>query len=247
MKTISEKELEEIFAGKKKKKRPRRFYWYIYGSLTILLLAVIYIVINAPAVGTKVKYWYESDFSPVDDNASTSSVNSGNAGTQNDLADNTIYIERVGIKAPITWDIINNPADTAKALESGVIHIAGTAHPGEVGNVFITGHSSNYLWAPGDYKTVFAVLNETVIGDKIIIRYQGKYFSYKVSKSFVVKPTEISVMNQGQMSILTLVTCTPVGTSLNRLVVVANQTNPDPALNIRARNLQNSSKFPSAR
>jgi hypothetical protein len=44
--------------------------------------------------------------------------------------------------------------------------------------------------------------------------------------SKVVAPTDLSVLNQGSDNNLTLITCTPVGTSAKRLIIVARQISP---------------------
>lgn len=242
---FSEIDLENIFAGKKKKKSRKSLY-ILYSILTISFFVIIYITMNAPSIGTRVDYWYETDFAPTQKDDSKSPSNSSSSNSTS-ISDNTIKIDRIGIAAPITWDVVNSANVTAKALENGTIHLAGTAHPGEIGNVFITGHSSNYLWAPGKYKTVFAILNNIVVGDRIYLKYQNKQFSYKVTGTRVVKPTDLSVLAQGKDSILSVVTCTPVGTSINRLVVTAQQVSPDPAFNKKNSNLKNNSSLPGIR
>ncbi|MFA5842193.1 MAG: class D sortase [Candidatus Gracilibacteria bacterium] len=108
-------------------------------------------------------------------------------------------------------------------LKNGVIHFPGTANPGEIGNVFITGHSSYYLWDEGDYKDVFARLNKLVVGDDIVVYYNQQKYTYKVREKREVKKDDVSILEQGDEKILTLMTCTPVGTNLRRLVIVAEQ------------------------
>lgn len=47
-----------------------------------------------------------------------------------------------------------------KELQKGIVRYPGTAKPGETGNAFIFGHSSNYYWEKGDYNSVFAALDK---------------------------------------------------------------------------------------
>ncbi len=145
------------------------------------------------------------------------------------LAENTIYIPRIRVKAPIVWDVSAGDdlnADLLKALEKGVARYPKTALPNQVGNVFLTGHSSNYWWEKGSYKTIFALLNRLVAGDQIYIKYQGQAYTYKVSAQKVVKPTETSVLNPTTSPTLSLMTCTPTGTSLMRRIVIADLVSP---------------------
>jgi hypothetical protein len=43
-------------------------------------------------------------------------------------------------------------------LNDGVVHIGFTVQPGEIGNSYIVGHSSNFDYIKSDYKTVFKPL-----------------------------------------------------------------------------------------
>jgi len=64
----------------------------------------------------------------------------------------------------------------------------------------------------------------------IYINYEGKRYSYTVTKKEVVKPTEVQkLIYPTEKPVLTLITCTPLGTALNRLLVTAEQVSPDPS------------------
>jgi len=88
-----------------------------------------------------------------------------------------------------------------------------------MGNFFLTGHSSYYAWDNGRYKDVFALLHEVEAGDEAIIYWEGKKYTYILEQSKIIPPTEVSVLKQpDDKSIITLMTCTPVGTNKNRLI-----------------------------
>lgn len=107
------------------------------------------------------------------------------------------------------------------SLLSGVVHYPGTAEPGKIGNAFFTGHSSNVLWEPSLYNTVFALLPDIEVGADIYVTNDQKEFHYRVTSKKEVSPDDVSILKQGDKKILTLMTCTPVGTALKRLVVTA--------------------------
>ncbi len=114
--------------------------------------------------------------------------------------------------------------DIQKALEGGVVHYPGTARPGQAGNFFVTGHSSYYPWAAGNYKTVFARLHQLNVGDEYWVYYGGDKHRYTVIEKKEVSPSDISVLDQPMGERLaTLMTCTPVGTTLRRLIVLAQE------------------------
>ncbi|MCC7196758.1 class D sortase [Candidatus Peregrinibacteria bacterium] len=111
--------------------------------------------------------------------------------------------------------------DIQESLQNGVVHYPGTAYPGMNGNVVITGHSSYFVWDPGRFKDVFALLHEVSVGDKIIIYYQQKKYIYQVYEKTIVTPDKVDILTQDGTNKLTLITCTPIGTNLKRLVLIA--------------------------
>lgn len=117
------------------------------------------------------------------------------------------------------WDELEG--DIQKALRNGVIHYPGTALPGENGNIAITGHSSFYAWDSGRFKDVFALLHEVKMGDKIAVYFNQRKYIYEVDKIKVVLPKDVDVLGKTTREQLTLITCTPMGTNLKRLIITA--------------------------
>lgn len=253
---ISTEDLEILFSGQRKKDKgkSRGLTAIKYTALFLLITILTFILINYQALYKEISFWYQNNYQNELSNqtttSTTTSIQNNFSQSSNNLpvfADNHIYIPLISTNAPITWMVQNTAEDTSSALQNGVIHLVGTATPGSIGNVFITGHSSNYAWAPGQYKSVFALLNKLSVGDIIFLKYQGNIYEYKVYEQSIIKPNDTSVLQQGNKSILTLMTCTPVGTSLNRLIIKANQVYPDPKLNTHSTINQNSSSLPEIR
>jgi sortase A len=111
-------------------------------------------------------------------------------------------------------------------LSKSLIHYLPQSLPGEYGNVVIFGHSTlPQLYDPKDYKTIFTYLSSLEKGDKIYIDVGEIEYQYEVNSSFIVKPKDISVLEQKKdASYLTLITCEPPGTWWERLVVTAKLT-----------------------
>ena len=158
-------------------------------------------------------------------------TNNAPATTASDVvpAENTITIPKISVHAPVIYEPSVQEADVQKALENGVVHYGNTAFPGQSGNVAIFGHSSNDWWEPGNYKFVFVLLDKLSPGDQITIDYQQHRYTYEVTGSQIVEPTDVGVLNSTTTPTLTLITCSPPGTSLRRLVVTAKQISPDPS------------------
>lgn len=117
--------------------------------------------------------------------------------------------------------------DIQVALKDGVVHYPGSAKPGQAGNFFVTGHSSYYPWDDGSYKDVFARLKDLNPGDTYSVYYGGDRHTYRINSKKEVKPSDVSVLDQPtDKRVSTLMTCTPVGTTLRRLVVMAEEIDP---------------------
>jgi len=122
-------------------------------------------------------------------------------------------------------------AEIQNQLKGGVVHYPLTSYPGDPGNVFVTGHSSYYSWDNGRYKNVFSLLDKLVIGDEIILFYEGEEYRYTIHDAVVVEPTKTEVLSQDYTQFeLTLMTCWPVGTAKDRLIIKAHLTSPEPDL-----------------
>lgn len=136
---------------------------------------------------------------------------------------NFLIIETLNIKAPIVYVEENKEEVFQTALQTGVVHFPGTANPGEFGNVYILGHSSDYAWTKGEFKTVFASLPEIQKGVEITISdSEGNPFTYIVTGTKIVSPDELSVLDQDlKKKTLTLQTSYPLGTALKRFIVTA--------------------------
>lgn len=127
------------------------------------------------------------------------------------------------IEAPIIYVDEANEKVFQEALAKGVVHYPGTPQPGELGNPYIFGHSSDYAWKPGDYKKVLKPLVDIPIDTKVLVtNHQGELFIYKVKETKIVGPKDVSVLDQYnyEKTMLTLQTSWPVGTALKRFIAV---------------------------
>ena len=193
-------------------------------GVVVLAFVVGYSIVNGPALAQKIGYWFASirGKTPSQEEILKPevTVNESIQKSSNiEMPDNHIIIPKISVDAPIIWNVTE--ADVQSKLEEGVVHYKNTATPDQDGgNVFLTGHSSNFWWSKGKYNQVFALLSELENGDKIAITYKKVKYIYRVYDKFVVKPSQVDVMDpiEGK-STLTLMSCVPLGTNLNRLIV----------------------------
>jgi len=260
MQPLDEKDLVQIFTTNDKKSNlAETSLVYISRTLIFIVsLIVVYIAVNFNAFKDSFNFWYKYDFQANEPAVTDIKVPeivtktptgqaSKSAQSQSvlpEMPDNSILVPALSLHAPITWRVNNTPKEVHDNLAKGVIQVNGTSLPGEKGNIYVTGHSSNYVWSTGDYKSVFSVISHLVAGDYIYIKFDGQVFAYKVFDQRVVSPTDLSSLENTQDSRLTLGTCWPLGTSLKRLIVIANQVYPDPANNKESRETINFQKLP---
>ncbi len=140
------------------------------------------------------------------------------------LEPNVLSIPSLQITAPIVYITEKGEAVYTEALGRGVVHYPGTAKPGEFGNVYLFGHSSDLPWSTGHYKTVFAALPQIQLGERVLLTNdQGEQFVYEVFETKVVMPTDLSVLSQfeNKEKLLSIQTSYPLGTALKRFIVLA--------------------------
>ncbi|MBX4187021.1 MAG: class E sortase [Candidatus Doudnabacteria bacterium] len=154
----------------------------------------------------------------------------GGAATSNYDLDRPgrLSIPKLKLQVLLIWSKTTDDFD--HDLTQGVIHYPGTALPGENGIVYVSGHSSDYIWKKDPMANIFTKLNYLTAGDDVFIDVYGKdgkvyNFRYKVSTSHVYKANDQQQFFENtDTSKLNLSTCWPIGTSKDRLVVTAEAT-----------------------
>jgi sortase A len=100
-------------------------------------------------------------------------------------------------------------------LNHAVGRIAGTARPGETGNIGIAGHRDGF----------FRGLKNVVVGDAIELKTLKGTATYFVDRIQIVSPRQVEVLRPTSVPTLTLVTCYPFyffGSAPQRYIVTAS-------------------------
>ncbi|NCU30685.1 sortase [Candidatus Saccharibacteria bacterium] len=145
-----------------------------------------------------------------------------------------IIIPSINVDAPVVYDVTSLEEKYIDSkLKEGVVHYpipGANAMPGQVGNSVILGHSSNDVFDDGKYKFIFVQLERLQEGDMFYLQYNGTRYTYKITEKKIIDPTQVSeLVLDNSKPRATLVTCTPPGTALKRLLVIGDQINPDPS------------------
>ena len=106
--------------------------------------------------------------------------------------------------------------DDDRTLKRAVGHLPDTPLPWESGNSALAGHRDG----------LFRPLKDVKIGDEIRFRTTREEIRYRVTKTSIVKPDDVSVLDPKGQKSLTLITCYPfyyVGSAPKRFVVHAER------------------------
>jgi sortase A len=99
-------------------------------------------------------------------------------------------------------------------LNRGAGHIEDTALPGAGGNIGIAGHRD----------TIFRPVRRMRAGDVLTLSTSEHVYHYRISKTLIVGPDDVYVLNPTRQPTLTLVTCYPfdfIGHAPKRFIVQA--------------------------
>lgn len=134
-----------------------------------------------------------------------------------DYAVYTLSIPKLGIDSAV---VRSDHTD----LKQSLIQYAGTALPGNLGNTVIFGHSVlPQFFNPKNYLTIFSTLHQLKPGDTIDVSADGATFTYQISEMYETQPDDLSPLAQVYNGrYMTLITCTPPGTYLRRLIIRAH-------------------------
>ncbi len=113
-------------------------------------------------------------------------------------------------------------------LKTGPGHMPGTALPGQLGNLVVSGHRTTY-GAP------FSRLDELEVGDAVVVETRDAWFTYTVTGSTIVAPSAVEVAwpVPGEAGatptrrLMTLTTCHPRYSARQRLIVSAELSATD--------------------
>jgi sortase A len=106
--------------------------------------------------------------------------------------------------------------DDDRTLKRAVGHLPDTPMPWQNGNSGLAGHRDG----------LFRPLKDVKVGDEIRFRTTREELRYRVTKTSIVMPDDVSVLAAKPQSTLTLITCYPfyyVGSAPKRFVVHAER------------------------
>ncbi len=138
---------------------------------------------------------------------------------------NWIRIPAIGVNVPLVLSASIDDLDILATLDSGAALYPNGVSPGELGNTFVSAHSTGEPWK-GKYRFAFLRLNEVDPGNQIHLDYNGTRYTYKVTHTRIVKPDpNFRVLSDRPVPTMTLMACWPLWTTDKRMLKHAELTN----------------------
>lgn len=136
-----------------------------------------------------------------------------------------LVIAKLNVNVPVVKNVSGTIGKEYYAkLRDGVAHQAGTPTPDKGGNTVIFGHSSS---VPGvqsaPYDEAFLLLDKLKPGDALTVFYNKQPYSYTVQTVTKVGAGDVQIVDNTPNNQVTLYTCWPPGTNVERLAVVATR------------------------
>lgn len=179
----------------------------------LVLVIVAYLIIFPFWSALNYKYFYEENKQVSWSNEKTVGERSGVIIKELNKENNYLIIPKINVSVPIVED------DKAEeGLARGAWRFPSSGTPDRGGNTVITGHRFKYL--PPSNLT-FYLLDKLEKNDFITVLWKKNKYLYQVETIKIVKPSDLSILQQGDEEILTIYTCNPVFSQKERLVVVA--------------------------
>ncbi len=144
-----------------------------------------------------------------------------------------LIIPKINVDITVDYNATPDQASQLAAMKTSVAYFGipgANSKPGQLGNVPIAGHSSNDFTDSGNAKFVFALLEQLDKGDTFYLNYQGTRYTYSITQKKIVNPQAVDAVRLGNdKPYATLITCVPLGTANNRLLVIGEQLSPSPS------------------
>ena len=138
-------------------------------------------------------------------------------GTTARLDPNLVNISNRLVIPGIKVDMPLFESTNASILLKGGWVFPSTSTPDQGHNTVIFGHRFRFL--PPITNTFYS-LDKVQIGDTFTVAWKGVIYSYKITEKKIIEPTDFSVLNQTSESEITLITCAPLFSTKQRLVIV---------------------------
>lgn len=137
----------------------------------------------------------------------------------------SLDVPLISVTTKSEWDFVKG--DFNEELSNWVVKYPTTPAPGEWWNTLLFGHTSQERREHNPYGTVFSNIGKLQYGDEIQLVRKGELYTYKVVETVIRRPkdvdTEFQKREAKDKEYLTLMGCYPLGTTKQRMMVIAER------------------------
>jgi len=132
-------------------------------------------------------------------------------GIEEERRGNRLLIPKIGVDIAVVEGV-----NEKSALSRGAWLIPNTSTPDKGSNTVLSAHRFRYV---PPHSETFYLLDKLTVGDTLQVFWEGREYRYRVFASKVVSAEATDVLNGTPNSSLTLVTCSPLFSTKERLIV----------------------------
>jgi len=150
-------------------------------------------------------------------------------GPANDMEAFAIHISKISAHSVVIPNVdASDPKIYMEALKNGVAHALGSGLPGVESSInrsiYLFAHSTSAPSLVAQYNAQFYLLHKLEAGDEVEVVFWNKNYKYRVADKKTVAADDTSFLApQTEKELLILATCWPPGTTLKRLIIVAER------------------------
>lgn len=201
---------------------------HILSSLLFLIGSAGVLLTMLPVAAVNLQYNFYNRYNNYK-NYSPSAEPTVQPGPTNDWEAFSVRIPKIGAESIVIPNIdAGNPDIYGPALKKGIAHASGSGLPGMDSHInrtiYLFAHSVSAPSFVQKLNAQFYLLNKLEVGDQIGITFYAQDYQYRIREIKIVPAKDTSILEpQTNEELLVLATCTPPGTTWNRLLVIAER------------------------
>lgn len=139
------------------------------------------------------------------------------------IGEHTLVIPKIAVNVEVL-------AGNQSVLKKGAWHrVPERGDPVMGGNFVLSGHRFVVAKTPAHTKqqSYFYNIDKLNVGDEILVDWKKTRYTYKITKVYTVKPTQLEIEAPSKKPKMTLYTCTLAGSADGRVVIEAEPVKAD--------------------
>lgn len=201
----------------------------LFSNFLVLASLAGMILTMLPVAAMEIKYNFYKNYNDYKDYSGVAPQQPAPAGPANDMEAFAIHINKINAHSVVVPNVdANDPKIYMEALKNGVAHALGSGLPGVESSInrsiYLFAHSTSAPSLVSQYNAQFYLLYKMEVGDEVDVTFWAKNYRYKIVEKKTVSADDTSFLTpQTDKELLILATCWPPGTTLKRLIIIAER------------------------